>query len=144
MKKYYVYQFKENSEIQWEFLKKSALKIADKVSFNPLWPNWYLQDELSLFRDLVKEMPKLNRINQINKFIVLKINDKLREFIESKPFSFWKNYYLEDPSFIKGKTEFISCKSRKEQVIMLLSESERMHLIDKGFDVWFDIDGEMI
>lgn len=144
MKKYYIYQLGKNKDSQWDFIKKSALKIADSMTFNPLWPNWYLQDELNPFRQNIFEPQEFNRILQGNKAVNLKLSNDLSDFVTSKNFDFWKNYYLEDPSFAKGKTEFIAVRSRKEQVIMLLSEKEREVLISKGFDVWFDISGDLL
>jgi hypothetical protein len=144
MKKYYIYQLGAQKEEQWQFLLSTALKIADSMTFNPIWPNWYLQDELNPFREQTFEKKDFNRILQQNKYINLKLDKKLKDFVASKPFDFWKNYYLEDPTFVKGKTEFIASKSRKEQVFMLLSEKERELLIKRGFDVWFDISGEML
>lgn len=144
MKKYYIYQLGKEKQSQWEFLVFSALKIADSMTFNPIWPNWYLQDELNQFRDQTFEMKDFNRIFQQNKYINMKMSQNLKNFVAEKDFDFWKNYYLEDPTFVKGKTEFIATKSRKEQVFMLLSEKERELLIKRGFDVWFDISGEML
>ena len=136
-KKYYLFELKDKSK--WLKLLLPGLRIAEFATFYPLWPDWHTQDELRPFRDYKVDTKGTERILGASKFIKLQLDEQLKDFIKNKPFDFWKNYYWEDLTLIKGKREFFATKSRKNQVILYLSEKERELLIKQGYDIFMEI-----
>lgn len=136
-KKYYLFELKDKTK--WNQLLTPGLRIAEYATFYPLWPDWHQQDDLRPFRENTVKTKGTDRILGASKFLKLKLNDDLRDFIKSKPFDFWKNYYWEDLTLVKSNREFFATKSRKDQVILFLSEKERELLIKQGFDIFMEV-----
>lgn len=143
MKKYFLFEPEENIDKHWDLLINLVINQAEFIEFNILWHDWMLQKEFIILRKFkIKEYEKRKKIFSSNKSVRYKNTPEIKEWILSKSFSYWKNHYVEDPSFIRKDIEFLACRSNKDRIAILISEQEREYLISQGLDIWFELEGD--
>jgi hypothetical protein len=143
MKKYFLFEPEENIDRHWGLLINLVINQAEFVEFNILWHDWMMQKEFILLRKYkVKEYEKRKKIFGSNKSVRYKNTSEIKEWVLSKNFSYWRNHFVEDPSFIRKDIEFLACRSNKDRIAILISEQEREYLISQGLDIWFELEGD--
>jgi hypothetical protein len=141
MKKYFLFEPETNINKHWEYLLSIIIDQADFVEFNILWHDWMMQKEFILLRKFkVEEFENRKKIFMSNKSVRYKLTPEVKEFVLSKKFSDWQHHFVEDPSFLRKGKEFIACRSNKGRICLLLSEPERLFLIEQGLDIWFELE----
>jgi hypothetical protein len=141
-KKYYCDDsVKKNDNEKWNYLLNYSFQIADAVEFNLLFRNQKLPNEIqSLFVDLIEKKKDTNKIYFSGESLKFRLTDRIKDFIKSKKYSDWKNYYLEDISFIKGTTEFFATITHENYIILQMTQSQRSELNQNGFNFWCEWD----
>ena len=124
-----------NSNEKWQYLLSLVVTECDHVAFNVLQKNF----ESVLEKDLINEAETLNykkneKIYSSGKQLLFPLNEKVLKFINSKEYNEWKNFCIEDPSFMKDGKEILATITHENYIIMLLSEKQRVMLNSKGFE----------
>ncbi len=145
MKKYYLFEPKNNIDDYWQILLNLVIDQADFIEFNILWNDWMLQKEfINLRKHKEKEYENRKKLFLSNKQVRYKNCPEIKEYLLSKNFSDWQHHYLEDPSLIRKDLEFLACRSNKGRIVLLISEQERQYLISKGLDIWFELQETLV
>ena len=140
MKKYFLFEPEENINKHWDLLINLIISQAEFIEFNILWHDWMMQKEFILLKKYkVKEFENRKKLFMSNKSVRYKNTPEVSDFILSKKFTDWQHHYLEDPSFIRKENEFLACRSNKGRIVLLLSKREQEYLIEKGLDIWFEL-----
>jgi hypothetical protein len=133
--KYYLDNtLQKTDQDKWLELLDYAFGIAEQVEFNILNRPFGKPDipaDLSI--DLVDQGKRKDKIYHSGKFIRFQLTKSIKEFIISKSYSDWYNFYIEDISFLKDGIEFFATITHENYVIVQLSESYRNDLNKKGF-----------
>jgi hypothetical protein len=133
--KYYLdYTLQKTDQDKWLELLDYAFVMAEQVEFNILDRTFGKPDipaDLSI--DLIDQGKRKDKIYYSGNFIRFQITKNLKEFITSKLYSDWYNFYIEDISFLKNGIEFFATITHENYVIVQLSESYRDDLNKKGF-----------
>ncbi|MCU0352054.1 MAG: hypothetical protein MUF43_14700 [Flavobacterium sp.] len=131
--------FRKDDDIKWNHLLDYAFDLADHVEFNILHVGQKYPSEIeSLLGDLVERKHKRDKIYATDESIRFKLTDSLKNFIKSKKYNDWNNYFLEDISFIKHNLEFMATITHENYIILQMTEDLRDDLNNKNFDFCFD------
>ena len=136
-RKYYI----DNSfdQQQWETIIAEVLSIADSVEFNYLYKKKTVPPELAILKDaVIANGVRKDKVYPSGEYIRYRLSKEVIEFVKSKELSHWRNYPLEDISFLKDGVEFLATISHEDYVILLMSEEERETRNRQGFHFDFE------
>lgn len=130
---------------KWSFLLDYAFERADAVEFNVLYLKKKFPQEIdSLSCDIIGEGRRKDKIYVSGDYIRYRLSEELKRFIKSKEYKDWKNFDLEDISFLKYDEEFLATITHENYIIIQATEEHRDILNKKGFNFWcqWDIGGK--
>ena len=119
---------------KWIQLIDLYIEDAEEIEFNILFKSSDYHDFFNEFKDdLISIGKRKDKIYHSGQYIRFKKSLKLVQYIKAKPYSDWKNNFLEDISFLKNGIEFFATISHEYYIIIKLDESERFELNSKGY-----------
>ncbi|WP_075603019.1 hypothetical protein [Saccharicrinis aurantiacus] len=128
---------------RWQKLVNIAVSNCDSIEFNILKKDYSNVKEISDLSDSFIEIQKRKeKIYPSGYCIKYKLSEKVIAFVKSKNYADWKNYYLEDLSFIRDNLEILSTITHENYVIMLMTADEQKKFNNEGFNFiyWGDIE----
>jgi hypothetical protein len=119
---------------KWLLLLEYAFNLADQVEFNVLKQSKDFFNFLVTFQDSLTDPAKpIDKIYTRGEYIRLELTKEVKDFIKSKYYNDWYNYFLEDISFLKNGLEFFATITHENYVIIKLDESDRDYFNKQGF-----------
>jgi hypothetical protein len=133
--KYYLDDtFQKTDHGRWLELLEYAFGKAEQVEFNILITQYGRIDiPADLRMALLDHGKRKGKIYSYGMFIRFRLTENLKEFILSKSYSDWDNFYLQDISFLKDGIEFFATITHENYIIVQLSDSYRDDFNKKGF-----------
>jgi hypothetical protein len=126
---------KEDDDVKWNLLLDLAFKDSEYVEFNLLFIKMKLPPEIEcLAEDFIIKRKRKDKIFYSGSSYLYKLSEKMKEFIKSKRYIDWYNYYYEDISFLRGNHEiFVTC-THENYIVIEMSEDLRNELNNKGYN----------
>ncbi len=116
-----------NEQFIWASLVDVALKVSDKVQFNILFKGEELENFFKNYKNarIRKEKDVWNKFYTSGDIVELTINKKEPLILNNLDgFSYWKNNFIEDPSFWIGEHEILASISHEDMVMVDLKYFE--------------------
>jgi hypothetical protein len=137
MEEKYYSGFKVQTDFEWSFLLDLTIEKANAVEFNIFFKDYYKENKLQpilkyqIFTDV-----RMNKIHSDGKCIRFNLSTEVINFVKSKSYDSWKNYCLGDISFLINEKEIMATISHHEEIILLLTPTQKEELQKLGFDFW--------
>ncbi len=124
--------FQKEQNSKWSYLLDYVISTSDVVEFNILKKSYNSAPEIrAILCDMLSVGKREDKLYSSGKCISFKLTDKVIQFIKSKEYLDWVNYYFEDISFLKNGREILFTITHENYVAMLLSKDEKEHLNKK-------------
>jgi hypothetical protein len=136
MEQYYLDRsFKGDVENKWNYLLDLAFQKADQVEFNVLFPRELSHAIEPVKHYQIKSLPTQNKIYKSGKTIRFNLTEDVKRFIASKPYFDWRNFVIEDISFLKQNVEFLATITHENYIIIKLNRDVYCTLNALGFEL---------
>jgi len=83
--------------------------------------------------EVIADSVRKDKVYPSGEYIRYRLSKEVIDFVRSKELSHWRNYPLEDISFLKDGVEILATISHEDYVILLMSVEEKETRNRQGF-----------
>ena len=113
------FNISDANSVLWNNLVQRALSNSDVVKFNILYNGKELSQFINGLKGTAKIEKSSNKFYSTGKVVKLILESCDAEFLSSlMKFGFWKNKFIEDPSFWKGDNELLASITHEDMVMV--------------------------
>jgi len=126
--------FEKNIEEKWQEVKSYASERCDAIAFNVLYDcNEYFAFLEEMQDELLSREVDFDKEYASGEPILFRYTKKMKNFMKEKSFEFFKNYFIEDPSFYIDGKEVISTITHENYIILADEFQDLEYFQAKGF-----------
>jgi hypothetical protein len=114
-----LFNLSTSNKVMWGTLVKRALTYSDIVQFNLLYKDIGVVGFDIDFNEDIQSNRDKDKFYSTGEVLSLPLQNCSLEMTNSlSDFDYWKNKFIEDPSFLKGGNEILACITHEDMVMV--------------------------